>query len=271
MRFEKLLGPKNNSDEVTMPKRVENKIAIVTGGSRGIGEGCARALAEEGARVVIADMRVEDGERTAQSIRQAGGDAVFEKTDVLEQKSIEACVAATLRRHKALDILVNNAGTHFPHTIDSLTPERWDFLIDLNLKSMYLFCKAALPEIRKRKGAIVNMSSLRGLIGQSDAAAYCASKAGIIGLTMALAKDEAKFGVRVNAVCPSNVLTPLMEEWIAKQNDPAGVRKLCENEQPLGRMASLLEIGRPTVFLASEDASFITGIALPVDGGANLG
>jgi NAD(P)-dependent dehydrogenase (short-subunit alcohol dehydrogenase family) len=136
---------------------------------------------------------------------------------------------------------------------------------------MFLFCKAALPEIRKRKGAIVNMSSMRGLVGQSDAIAYCASKAGIIGLTMGLAKDEARNGVRVNAICPSNVATPLMEEWIAKQSDPKAVRSACENAQPLGRMASIIEIGRAAAFLASNDASFVTGIAMPVDGGAMLG
>ncbi len=251
--------------------RLEKKIAIVTGGSRGIGEGCVRALAEEGARVVISDLRVEEGEATAKAVRDSGGDAVFEKTDVLDEKSINACVAATVKRHGALDILVNNAGTHFPHTIDSLTPDKWDFMLNLNLKSMYLFCRAALPEIRKRQGAVVNMSSMRGLVGQSDAIAYCASKAGILGLTMGLAKDEAKFGVRVNAICPSNVATPLMNEWIAKQADPAAVRKACESAQPLGRMASILEIGRAAAFLASSDASFITGLSMPVDGGALLG
>ena len=251
--------------------RLEKKIAIVTGGSRGIGEGCVRALAEEGARVVISDLRVEEGEATAKAVRDSGGDAVFEKTDVLDEKSINACVAATIKRHGALDILVNNAGTHFPHTIDSLTPDKWDFMLNLNLKSMYLFCRAALPEIRKRQGSVVNMSSMRGLVGQSDAIAYCASKAGILGLTMGLAKDEAKFGVRVNAICPSNVATPLMNEWIAKQADPVAVRKDCEGAQPLGRMASILEIGRAAAFLASSDASFITGLSMPVDGGALLG
>lgn len=254
-----------------MRKRMENQVAIVTGGSRGIGEGCVQALAEDGAKVMIADVRSEDGEKSAAAIRANGGEAAFQITDVMDEKSIRACVDATVARYGGLNILVNNAGTHFPHTIDSLTPERWAFMLDLNLKSMFLFCKAALPEIRKRRGAIVNMSSIRGLVGQSDAVAYCASKAGIVGFTMALAKDEARQGVRVNAVCPSNVLTPLMEEWLSKQADPAAARRACEQEQSLGRMASILEIGRATAFLASEDASFITGIALQVDGGSVLG
>jgi NAD(P)-dependent dehydrogenase (short-subunit alcohol dehydrogenase family) len=251
--------------------RLDKKVAIITGGARGIGEGCVRALAEEGARVVVSDVRAEEGDAVVKSIRQSGGEAEFVRTDILDPASIEACVAAAVRKFGGIDILVNNAGTHFPHTIDSLTSERWDFMLNLNLKSMFLFCKAALPEIRKRKGSIVNMSSMRGLVGQSDAIAYCASKAGIVGLTMGLAKDEARHGVRVNAICPSNVATPLMEEWIAKQSDPKAVRNACENAQPLGRMASILEIGRAAVFLASADASFVTGISMPVDGGAMLG
>ena len=253
-----------------MGERLKGKAAIVTGGSRGIGEGCARALAEEGAAVIIADMRESEGSATVEAIKKLGGTASFVKTDVLDFASIQACVAETLKRHGRLDILVNNAGTHFPHSIDTLTPERWDFLIDLNLKSMFLFSKAALPELRKTKGAIVNMSSIRGLIGQQDAVAYCASKAGILGFTRGLARDEAKNGVRVNAVCPSNVETPLMNEWLAKQADPAAVRKECEGAQPLGRMADILEIGRTVVFLASADASFMTGTHLVADGGALL-
>lgn len=253
-----------------MGERMKGKVAIVTGGSRGIGEGCARALADEGAAVVIADVRESEGAETVGAIKKAGGAASFVKTDVLDYASIHACVAEALKRHGRLDALVNNAGTHFPHSIDSLTPERWDFMLDLNLKSMFLFCKAALPELRKTKGAIVNMSSVRGLIGQQDAVAYCASKAGILGLTRGLARDEAKNGVRVNAICPSNVETPLMQEWLAKQTDPASVRKECENAQPLGRMADILEIGRCVVFLASTDSSFMTGTHLIADGGALL-
>jgi NAD(P)-dependent dehydrogenase (short-subunit alcohol dehydrogenase family) len=251
--------------------RLTGKVAIVTGGSRGIGEGCARVIAAEGACVVIADLRADEGEKTVAAIQKAGGQAVFEKTDVLDPRSIEACVAATAKRFDRIDVLVNNAGTHFPHTIDDLTAEKWDFMIDLNVKSMFLFCKSALPHIRSVKGSIVNMSSMTGLVGQSDALAYCTSKAGIIGFTMALAKDEAKSGVRVNAICPSNVATPLMEEWIAKQKDPAAVRAFCEQKQPIGRMGTIEEIGKAAAFLASDDASFITGIAMPVSGGSTLG
>lgn len=186
-----------------MDIRLQGKTAIVTGGARGIGAGCALALSEAGARVVIADLRAEEAAKTLAEIRRTGGEACFLRTDVLDQQSIRLCVAATLERFGQLDILVNNAGTHFPHTIDTLTPDCWDFMLALNLKSMFLFCQAALPELRKTKGAVVNMSSIRGLIGQTDAVAYCASKAGILGFTRGLARDEARHGVRVNAICPA--------------------------------------------------------------------
>jgi NAD(P)-dependent dehydrogenase (short-subunit alcohol dehydrogenase family) len=228
-------------------------------------------MAREGARVCIADVRAAESESAVASIVQDGGQCFFQQTDVLDDASIRACVNHAISRYGRLDILVNNAGTHFPHTIDELSQERWDFLLDLNLKSMFLFCQAALPEIRKRQGSIINMSSKTGLVGQSNAVAYCASKAGILGLTMGLAKDEAKNRVRVNAICPSNVETPLMNEWIEKQPDPDGVRRACEMASPLGRMATILEIGAAAVFLASSDASFITGISLQVDGGTLLG
>jgi len=253
-----------------MAGRLEQKVAIVTGGARGIGEGCARAMAAEDATVVIADIREDEGERMASRIREDGGHAEFQQTDVLDFDSIKRCVSETIKRHGKLDILVNNAGTHFPHSIDELDPERWDFMLNLNLKSMFLFCKAALPELRKTKGAIVNMSSVRGLIGQTEAPAYCASKAGILGLTRGLARDEALNGVRVNAICPSNVDTPLMTEWLAKQKDPEAMRRACEDAQPMGRMGDIMEIGRTAVFLAGADSSFMTGTHLVVDGGALL-
>ncbi|MCZ7648299.1 MAG: SDR family oxidoreductase [Planctomycetota bacterium] len=253
-----------------MGDRLKGRVAIVTGGARGIGEGCAKALAAEGARVVIADIKEADAARTVKEIGARGGQAEFVHTDVMDLESIRACVSQVVARHGALHVLVNNAGTNFPHSIDELTPERWDFMLDLNLKSMFLFCKAALPELRKTKGAIVNMSSIRGLIALTDAVAYCASKAGILGFTRGLARDEARTGVRVNAICPSNVKTPLMEEWLAEQANPAAMRKACEDAQPIGRMAEIEEIGRIAVFLASDDSSFMTGAHMLADGGALL-
>ncbi len=260
-----------------MDKKLIGRVAIVTGGARGIGEGCVRALVEEGAQVVIADIREEEAHRVCEDIRKKGvergkeGKVSFTHTDVLDKTSISNCVEETIRNHGGLHILVNNAGTHFPHTIDELTPERWDFMLNLNLKSMFLFCKLALPALRKVKGSIINMSSVRGRIGQQNAIAYCASKAGILGFTKGLARDEAAGGVRVNAICPSNIETPLMNEWLENQADPVEMRKQCEQAQPMGRMGSIEEIGRVAAFLAGPDATFITGIEITADGGALLG
>lgn len=254
-----------------MATRLENRVAIVTGGAEGIGEGCARALSEEGAAVVIADIQEAKAQALVATMASNQNETSFVRTDVLAVDDIESCVRQTVERYGRLDVLVNNAGVHFPHTIDDLTPERWEHILNLNLRSMFLFCKGSLPEIRKRRGAVVNVSSLRGLTGQANAVAYCASKAGVLGLTMGLAKDEAKHQVRVNAVCPSNVLTPLLTKWLSQLEDPGDMRRVCEQEQALGRMADIMEVGRVVAFLAGPDASFLTGLCMPVDGGAMLG
>ncbi len=250
---------------------LQGQVAIITGGAMGIGEGCARALSEQGASIVIADVDDAKGRDLASALEDGGSNALFVHTDVTIQENIGSCVEAAVESYGRLDILVNNAGIHFPHTIDDLDAEAWDRLMGINLRSMFLFCKAALPHIRKHRGAIVNVSSLRGLIGQSQAMAYCASKSGILGLTMGLAKDESPHGVRVNAICPSNVDTPLMEKWLSQLDDPETMRSACEQEQALGRMANIMEVGRVVAFLAGPHSSFLTGLSLPVDGGALLG
>lgn len=250
---------------------LRDQVAIVTGGAMGIGEGCVRALSEQGASVVIADVDDAKGRDLASALKDAEGDAQFVHTDVTVQEDIDSCVETVVEGYGRLDVLVNNAGIHFPHTIDELDPKAWDRLMDINLKSMFLFCRVALPHIRRHRGAIVNVSSIRGLIGQSQAVAYCASKAGILGLTMGLAKDEAPRGVRVNAICPSNVATPLMDKWLSNLDDPETMRSACEQEQALGRMADIMEVGQVAAFLAGPQASFLTGLSVPVDGGALLG
>ncbi len=254
-----------------MGSLLRDRVAIVTGGAMGIGEGCVRALSGQGASVVIADVDDVKGRDLASALKDAGGDALFVHTNVTVDEDIGSCVETAIEGYGRLDILVNNAGIHFPHTIDDLDPEAWDRLMDINLKSMFLFCKVALPHIRKQRGSVINVSSIRGLIGQSRAIAYCASKSGILGLTKGLAKDEAPRGVRVNAICPSNVDTPLMEKWLSQLDDSETMRSACEQEQALGRMANIMEVGQVVAFLAGPHASFLTGLSLPVDGGALLG
>jgi NAD(P)-dependent dehydrogenase (short-subunit alcohol dehydrogenase family) len=174
-------------------------------------------------------------------------------------------------REGHLDIVLNNAGTHIPKGAEALSEDEWDFLLTLNLKSAFLTTKYALPALRTSRGVIINMSSLVGLVGQANSVAYCASKGGLIAMTKALALDHAGDGIRVNCVLPAGVRTPLLQNWIDQQPDPAATQRQVDGWHPLGWTASPEEIGRAALFLASADASFVTGVALPVDGGTSLG
>ena len=251
--------------------RLEGKVAFITGAAKGIGAGCARVFAGEGARVVIADIDAPGGEKLAGELSEKGWSAWYRHTDVLHATSIQESIEATLARYGQLDILVNNAGTHIPKGVEALSEEEWDFLLRLNLKSAFLTTKFALSALRRSRGAIINMSSLVGQVGQASAVAYCASKGGLIALTKALALDHAAEGIRVNCILPAGVQTPLLQQWIDQQPDPAATQHEVDAWHPLGWTASPEEIGRAALFLASTDASFVTGIALPVDGGTSLG
>lgn len=251
--------------------RLEGKVAFITGAAKGIGAGCARVFAAEGAAVVIADIDEAGGEQVAAEIASAGGSAWYRHTDVLRADSIRESIEATLARHGHLDILLNNAGTHIPKGAEALSEDEWDFLLTLNLKSAFLTTKYALPALKASRGTIINMSSLVGLLGQANSVAYCASKGGLIALTRALALDHAADGIRVNCILPAGVKTPLLQQWIDQQPDPAATQREVDGWHPLGWTASPEEIGRAALFLASADASFVTGVALPVDGGTSLG
>jgi NAD(P)-dependent dehydrogenase (short-subunit alcohol dehydrogenase family) len=252
--------------------KLRDKVAIVTGGSKGIGFGCARVFARHGCRVVIAARGQAAGEVAQKELADAGHDAVFVPTDVTRQEDIERVVHLAVERFGRLDCLVNNAGWHPPAmTIDQTSVEDFERLLRLNLTSTFLGCKAAVPHLRKTRGNIINMSSEVGLIGQAAAPSYVSTKAGQIGLTKALALDLAPDGVRVNAVCPAGVMTPLMQEWADTEYDAAAALKMVDSWHPLGRMATIDEIGEVCAFLASDEAAFITGQALCPDGGAALG
>jgi NAD(P)-dependent dehydrogenase (short-subunit alcohol dehydrogenase family) len=251
--------------------RLDGKVAFITGAARGIGEGCARVFAGEGADVVIADIDEAGGRRVEAAIRETGGSAIFQYTDVTRAASIRESIEVTLARFGHLDIVVNNAGTHIPKGAETLSEEEWDFLLTLNLKSAFLTTKYAIAALKASRGSIVNMASLVAVLGQKDAIAYVASKGGLIAMTKALALDYAADGVRVNCILPAGVQTPLLQEWIDKQPDPAATQREVDAWHPLGWTASPEEIGRAALFLAGADASFVTGVALPVDGGTSLG
>ena len=252
--------------------KLKDKVAVITGGSLGIGFGCAKIFGKYGARVIIAARGEEAGRAAEQQLREAGTDATFIRCDVTSESDVQSVINAAVDQHGQLDCIVNNAGWHPPPvSIDDISVADFESLLRLNLTSTFMGCKFAVPHLRPTKGSIINMSSEVAVIGQSSAASYAATKAGQIGLTRALALDLAAEGVRVNAVCPAGVMTPLMEEWAHSEFDPEVALKMVDHFHPLGRMATIEEMGEVCAFLASEEASFMTGQVVSPDGGAALG
>jgi NAD(P)-dependent dehydrogenase (short-subunit alcohol dehydrogenase family) len=249
--------------------KLAEKVAIVTGGAKGIGEAVTRAFLDEGAFVVVVDIDEEAGNALIDEL--GAGKASFSKTDVSAGNQVEALMAATVKQHGRIDILVNNAGYHISKSVEETTEEEWNYIIDTNLKSTFLCSKFAIPHLRKTRGAIVNMSSMVGLVGQSKAGAYSATKGGQIAMTRGMALDFAADGVRANAICPGWVETPLVVDWFNQQPDPKAAREYIHGVHPLGRISDPVEIARAAVFLASDDAGSVTGVALPVDGAVTLG
>lgn len=247
-----------------MAGKLEGKVILITGAARGIGLGCAQAVLRHGGSVALADLQPDLATPTQNTLPI--------QCDVRLATDWERACEQTVAHFGRLDGLVNNAGWHPPPlTIEDTSLEDFENLLRLNLTSTFLGCKSALPFLKQTQGAIVNMSSEAGLIGQAMAPGYCATKAGQLGLTRALALDFSLFKVRVNAICPAGVATPLVDEWAASQPDPAAAIQLLNSYQPWGRMATTDEIGEVCAFLLSAEASFMTGQAICPDGGASLG
>jgi NAD(P)-dependent dehydrogenase (short-subunit alcohol dehydrogenase family) len=251
--------------------QLEGKAAIISGAGSGIGEATAKLFASLGAKVIIADWNEAEANRVANEINLSQGSALAVKTDVSSEQQVKLLVQQAVAAFGAIDILFNNAAVVLPKKLEDITEVEWTRTLDINLKSVYLMIKFCIPEIRKSRGSIVNMSSLSGLLGQKQNPVYSATKGAIIAMTKALAMDYAKDGVRVNCICPAGVMTPLLEEWIEQQPDPAATVQALIDMHPLGRCATTDEIAQAVLYLASEQAYFITGVALPVDGGASLG
>jgi len=248
--------------------RLKNKVALITGGTSGIGEATAILLAKEGAKVAITGRNKMRGEAVAERIRSDGGAAIFILADVRKAEECRKAVEKTLQVFERLDILFNNAGVFFPHTIVECSEEEWDLQMDINLKGTFLMSKAALPGmIAQGCGVIINNSSGWGIAGGDAAVAYCASKGGVVPLTKAMAIDHGRQGIRVNCICPGDVDTPMLPEdarmrGLKWEDYLAG----CAN-RPMGRIGTADEIAKAVLFLASDDSSFMTGAALVVDGG----
>lgn len=244
------------------------RVALVTGGSRGIGRATCRALAAEGAAVVL---MARDPERGARAAAELPGTS-FVQGDVRLAADCAQAVAAATDGHGRLDLLVNSAGIIYRNrTVEEHSEREWDDTFDTNVKGTFLMCRAALPALKRSRGAIVNLSSYVGLVGFKGSAAYAASKAAVINLTRTMALDHARDGVRVNSVCPGSVDTDMIHEAWRLTGDVEAAAKAWAEKHPLGRIARAEEVAEAILFLGSAAASFITGVALPVDGGITAG
>ena len=255
-------------------------VAIVTGGGRGIGRGIVLALADAGADIVIADVDLENAERTAKDVDQRGRASLVARVDVTDEASVEAGVAQALERFGHVDVLVNNAGVLQDRINDDVTGEDFDLCYQVNLKGIWNMTHALTPHLRERgSGRIVNIASIAGRRGGFGLPAYSASKAGAISLTQSLASGLARHGVTVNAVCPGLLWTPMwrkIEGMIRKSDDPgvvderAAFEAYIKDRCPLGREQTPEDIGAAVVFLVSDGARNITGQSLNVDGGIEM-
>lgn len=246
----------------------EGKVALVTGGNSGMGKATALAFAKEGARVVISARRVPEGVETVEMIRKAGGEAIFIKTDVTKTNEIEALIRKIVETYDRLDFAFNNAGS--PELVFAplalQTEEEFDHLISINLKGAFLCMKYEIPQMLKQGGGVIILTgSLNSLIGTVlGMAPYCASKHGMMGLVKAAALEYAKAGIRVNAVCPGYIRTPMLEDAIG---DNPKVEAQMKKGVPVGRMGTPEEIAETVLWLCSDAASYITGQSIVVDGG----
>jgi NAD(P)-dependent dehydrogenase (short-subunit alcohol dehydrogenase family) len=249
-----------------MTPELQGKVALITGGTSGIGRDASVLFAKAGAKVVVAGRREAEGKETINMVRAAAGDGIFVKADVSNAPDVEALVRKTVEKFGRLDIAFNNAGIEGEWVpITEQSEEDWDRTIDINLKGVWLCLKHEIRQMLKQGGggAIVNMSSIAGLIGGGGAATYCASKHGVLGLTKCAALENGKSGIRVNAVCPAVIETDMAERLFA---DP-GVNKFLLSLHSLGRFGRPTEIAEAVVWMCSDSASFMTGQSLTLDGG----
>ena len=252
--------------------RLKGKVALITGGTSGIGAATAVRFAAEGAAVVITGRNMERGEQVLQVIAAKGGEALFIRSDVRISKDCREAVEQTLKRFGKIDVLFNNAGVFHPNTVPDCTEEEWDETIDSSLKGAFLMSKYVLPSmIERRSGSIIHTSSGWGIQGGDKGAAYCAAKGGLIVMAKAMAIDHGPHGIRVNCVCPGDVMTPMLADDAAKRGMSWDDYAAGAANRPLGRIGTAEEIADAVLYLASDESSFVTGTALVVDGGGVAG
>ena len=255
--------------KTNMTNLLQDKVIFLTGGGQGIGRECALVYAQEGAQVAVADISITAAEETI-ALLGRGGLAV--ECDAGDNASVEQAVQQTLEHYGRLDAVHNNAGIANPSLpLHETSEEQWDALHRVNLKSVYLTTLHAIDALKATKGCILNTASLVGTIGQANHAAYVSTKGAMIALTKAMALDYADAGIRVNAICPAGVWTPMLRQWAQEQPGLAGIEQYLDQVHPLGYCPEGDVIADAAAFLLSQKARFITGCILPVSGGAELG
>lgn len=245
---------------------LDGKVALVTGGSSGIGRAISELFAKEKAQVVIAD--INSGEETVKAVLNGGGIAAFIRTDVRDSTQVQRLVEETVAKYGGVDVVCNNAGIDAKRCLIDTSEDVWDMILDTNLKGPFLVSKYVLPHmIVKKKGAVINIASQMGLVASENLSAYCASKAGLIQLTKVIALENARYGIRANCICPGPIQTSGLDKTFNLEHNPEEAKRSFMKKVPLNRFGKTEEIAQGALFLASDRSSYVTGQSLVVDGG----